>query len=65
MNSIGSICEKAVAITPEKIFIFVLKNQEITYRDFLESVNKVSNGYLSLGITKGDRKVAVCASKLR
>lgn len=54
MPSIRNLFETAANRTPDKVF-FIFKDREKTYRDFLETVNRVANGFLSLGIRKGDR----------
>ncbi len=57
IDNIRKLFEEAASRTPEKVF-FIFKDEEVTYRDFLENVTRVANGFLSLGIQKGD-KVAI------
>ena len=57
MNSIRRLFEDSVSRTPDKVF-FIFKNEEKTYKEFIETVNRVANGFLSLGVKKGD-KVAI------
>lgn len=57
MNNVRELLEASVNKTPEKVFL-IFKDREVTYQDFGQTVNKVANGLLSLGVTKGD-KVAI------
>jgi crotonobetaine/carnitine-CoA ligase len=57
MKSIGTSLEDAVARNGERTF-YVFKEQEVTYRDFLQTVQRVARGLSSLGVKKGD-KVAI------
>ncbi|RTZ93412.1 MAG: acyl-CoA synthetase, partial [Deltaproteobacteria bacterium] len=57
MSSIRELFEKSAERRPDKVF-FVFKNESKTYKEFLETVNRVANGFLSLGIRKGD-KIAI------
>jgi len=57
LKNIRELFEQSARRTPDKVF-FVFKDQEVTYDDFLGTVNKISNGFLSLGIRKGD-KIAI------
>jgi crotonobetaine/carnitine-CoA ligase len=54
METIRDLIEKAAEKTPKKTF-FILNDQEIAYEDFLLTVKRVANGFLSLGVRKGDR----------
>jgi len=57
MTTIRKIFEASVSRNPDKVF-FIFKNTEKVYADFLATVNRVANGFLSLGIQKGD-KIAI------
>ncbi|HOO51526.1 MAG TPA: ATP-dependent acyl-CoA ligase [Alphaproteobacteria bacterium] len=57
MSNIRALFENAVNRTPDKVFL-IFKKEEKTYKEFLESVNRVANGFLSLGVQKGD-KIAI------
>lgn len=57
MNNIRTLFERSVSRTPEKVFL-IFKDQEDTYENFFKTVNKIANGYLSLGVKKGD-KIAI------
>jgi len=54
METIRTLFEKAAARTPRKAF-FIFNDREIVYEDFLSAVYRVANGFLSLGVNKGDR----------
>ena len=56
-NNIRTLVEESVSRTPDKIF-FIFKDEEITYEEFLKNINRVANGFLSLGVKKED-KVAI------
>jgi crotonobetaine/carnitine-CoA ligase len=57
MHCIGASFEQVASRNPDKTFL-VFKDQEITYGRFLETVQRVANGLLSLGVKKG-HKVAI------
>jgi crotonobetaine/carnitine-CoA ligase len=57
MKCIGTSLEDAVSRSREKTF-YVFEDQKVTYGDFLETVQRVAHGLLSLGVRKGD-KVAI------
>ncbi len=57
MSNIRKLFEEAVSRTPDKVF-FIFKDKEITFKDFLQNVNKVASGFISLGVKKGD-KIAI------
>src|SRR4030042_4353033 len=56
-KSIRALVESSVSRTPEKP-LFVFKDQKVTYAEVLNSVNRIANGFLDLGVKKGD-KVAI------
>ena len=56
-KSIRALVESSVSRTPEKT-LFAFKDQKVTYAEVLDSVNRIANGFLDLGIKKGD-KVAI------
>ena len=56
-KSIRALVESSVSRTPEKP-LFLFKDQKVTYAEVLDSVNRIANGFLDLGIKKGD-KVAI------
>ncbi len=39
---------------PDKVFLY-FADQQVTYREFDENVNRAANAFLSLGVKKGDR----------
>ena len=39
---------------PGKVFLY-FRDQEVTYKEFDENINKAANVFLDLGIEKGDR----------
>lgn len=57
MSSIRKLFEDSVSRTPDKAF-FLFKNEEKTYQEFLDTVSRLANGFLSLGVKKGD-KIAI------
>ena len=57
MSSLRAVLETTVARTPKKTFL-VYKDQEVSYGDFLTAVTETANGFLSLGLKKGD-KIAI------
>jgi len=63
MNNLRELFEESANRTPSKVF-FIFKNEEVTYKDFLENVNRVANGFLSLGIQKGDKVAILLANCL-
>lgn len=52
--NVRQFLEGKVSKNPDKIFLY-FQDQEITYKDFNASVNRVANGLLHLGVKKGDR----------
>jgi len=52
-KSIRELLEESAGLTPDKT-LFTFKDQEATYETVLQTVNKVANGFLSLGVKKGD-----------
>ena len=56
-KSIRALVESSVSRTPEKT-LFAFKDQKVTYAEVLDSVNRIANGFLNLGVKKGD-KVAI------
>ena len=54
MDTIRRLFEKAAAKTPEKVF-FIYKDQEVSYKDFLDRVKRMANGLSDLNVRKGDR----------
>jgi crotonobetaine/carnitine-CoA ligase len=54
MTNICKSLEDAVSRSPDKTFL-VFSDGEITYADSLETVHRVANGLLSLGVKKGDK----------
>jgi crotonobetaine/carnitine-CoA ligase len=57
MHCIGASLEQAASRNPDKALL-VFKDQEVAYGDFLETMQRVAHGLLSLGVKKGD-KVAI------
>ena len=51
--NIRELIESRVKSTPKKVYLF-FEDQEITYKDFDININKAANGFLRLGIQKGD-----------
>jgi len=56
-KSIRALVESSVSRTPDKP-LFLFKYQTLTYAEVLDSVNRIANGFLELGVRKGD-KVAI------
>jgi len=56
-KSVRALVEASVARTPSKP-LFLFKGQTATYAEVLDSVNRIANGFLNLGVKKGD-KVAI------
>ena len=56
-KSIRTLVESSVSRTPGKP-LFAFKDQKVTYEEVLGSVNRIANGFLNLGVKKGD-KVAI------
>jgi carnitine-CoA ligase len=54
MKTIRDLFEAAAEKAPEKEFL-LFKDQTLRYAQALDLVNRIANGYLSLGIEKGDR----------
>ena len=52
--NVCEILEERAEGLPEKVFLY-FEDQEITFRQFNESVNKAANGLLRLGIRKKER----------
>jgi len=53
MNA-GYLITRGASYFPDRI-AFVIDGQAITYRELNSRVNRLANGLLSLGLTKGDR----------
>ena len=51
--NIGNFLERSVRKNSKKIYLYYGEDQ-ISYEKFNENVNRVANGFLSLGICKGD-----------
>jgi len=54
MKNIREVVECAARKNPGKEFLFY-KDQKFTYEEFDRCINQVANGFLKLGIIKGDR----------
>ncbi len=50
----GAILEDKADKNKEKVFLY-FKDEKVTYRQLNENVNRMANGYSSLGIKKGDK----------
>jgi len=57
MNNIRKLFEESVSRTPDKDFL-VFKDEQVTYENFLQTVYKVANGFLTIGVKRGD-KIAI------
>src|ERR671937_213226 len=53
-SNIRQVVEAAVARSPDKVYL-VCGDQEVTYRNFDRRINRTANGFLRLGIRKGER----------
>ncbi len=51
--NIREFLESKVILNPDKIYLF-FENQQLTYKQFNARVNQAANGFLQLGIHKGD-----------
>lgn len=49
-----ALIEKQSSKSPDKVFLY-FGEQEVTYREFNETINRAANVFLDLGIKKGDR----------
>jgi crotonobetaine/carnitine-CoA ligase len=56
-KNIRALVESSVSRTPSKP-LFLFKGKEVTYGEVLDSVNRIANGFLNLGVRKGE-KVAI------
>jgi crotonobetaine/carnitine-CoA ligase len=61
--SIREAFQESLARTPDKAF-YLFKDQQITYQEFWETVNRVANGLLSLGVKKGDKVAILLPNRL-
>jgi carnitine-CoA ligase len=53
-KTIRTLLETSVSRTPDKV-LFAFKDQQVTYSEVLRTVSRIANGFLKLGIKKGDR----------
>src|SRR5919198_1499344 len=53
-SNIRQVVEAAVARSPDNVYL-VCGDEEVTYRDFDRRINRAANGFLRLGVRKGDR----------
>lgn len=51
--NIRELIESRVKLNPNKVYLY-FEDQEITYQDFDTNINKAANGFLRLGIQRGD-----------
>jgi len=51
--SVREVIETAVKKNPAKTYLY-FKDEEISYQDFNDNINRVANGFLRKGIKKGD-----------
>lgn len=59
--NIREFLEMRVSRDPEKVYLY-FKNQEVTYGALDQKVNQVANGFLGLGIRKGDKVCLLLAN---
>src|SRR5437764_6120075 len=52
--NIGQVVETAVERSPDKVYL-VCGDEQITYRQLDRHINRAANGFLRLGLRKGDR----------
>ena len=52
--NIGQVVETAVERSPDKVYL-VCGDEQITYRQLDRHINRAANGFLQLGVRKGDR----------
>jgi carnitine-CoA ligase len=52
--NLRELIEKQSKKEPDKVFLY-FGDQEVTYKDFDENINRAANVFLDLGIKKGDR----------
>jgi len=52
--NIRELIEKQSQRNPDKVFLY-FGEQEVTYKEFNENINRAANVFLNLGIKKGDR----------
>jgi len=55
-RALGTILQEKAKTNKNKVFLYY-KDQEITYEELNETVNRVANGFLHLGVKKGDKVV--------
>ena len=53
-KTIRTLLETSVSRKPDKV-LFAFKDQQVTYSEVLRTVSRIANGFLNLGIKKGDR----------
>ena len=56
-KTIRALVETSVSRTPDKA-LFFFKDQKVTYAEVLDTISRIANGFLNLGIKKGD-KIAI------
>src|SRR5438067_1976631 len=52
--NIGQVVENAVERSPDKVYL-VCGDEQLTYRELDRQINRAANGFLQLGVRKGDR----------
>jgi acyl-CoA synthetase (AMP-forming)/AMP-acid ligase II len=52
--NIRDLIENSANENPDKTYLY-FEDQEITYNEFNNTINRVSNGLLELGVKKGDK----------
>jgi acyl-CoA synthetase (AMP-forming)/AMP-acid ligase II len=62
-TSVGNILNRVLKRYPDRV-AYTIGGREYTYSEVLESVNRVANGFLSLGLKKGDRVVLMTANRI-
>ena len=62
-KSIRALVESSVGRTPGKP-LFLFKDQKVTYAEVLDSVNRIANGFLDLGVKKGDKVAILLPNRL-
>jgi len=63
LRVLGNILEDKARVNKEKVFLY-FKDKKITYREINEISNRIANGFLKIGIKKGDHVAVMMANCL-
>lgn len=62
MENIREVIESAARMSPNKVF-FLFQDKQFTFEEFDRNINQVANGFLKLGVKKGDRVAVMMNNK--